>query len=127
MAIIDRLFYFLYSFSRKHRETTDHIGSNVLVVSILLSLNLVSILSIIDMLSNLILSIPKIMGLIILLLIYGICSIYFYRKKRYIKIIRKYGRRKVSRQANMMLAFYVLISLISIFIVGFIKLSMSNY
>ena len=122
MKILDRFFYFLYSFSRKHRDTNDHIGANVLLISILLTFNLLSILNLIDILSELTIRTTKLIILILLLIIYGVCSIYFYQKKKYLKIIYTYGRKRINRRVNIVLTLYVFISLISIFIVGFIRL-----
>jgi len=125
--MVDRFFYFLYSFSRKHRDTNDHIGANVLLISILISLNLLCVLNLIDIFGTSTIMIPNLMALILILLVYGICSIYFYQKKRYLRIICTYGRKKSNRYVNIIImTFYVFISLMSILIVGFIRLSYSS-
>lgn len=119
--MIDRLFYFLYSFSRKHRDTKDHIGSNVVVISILCSLNIIIAISVGASALGFPFIIPKLMALVILLLIYASFSWYFYRGKRYLKIIRKYGKIDENKYINALLSFYIIISILSIFIVGGIR------
>ncbi len=123
MKILDRFFYYLYSFSRKYRDTNDHIGANVLITSILLSFNILGVLNLIDILSKITISIPKAFALALTLIVYGICSIYFYRKKRYLKIIRTYGKKTSNRYVNSIMMIYVFISIASVFIIGLIRLS----
>jgi len=126
MTILDRFFYFLYVFSRKHRGTDDYLGAIVLLISILLFLNLLCVLNLIDIFGTITIMIPNLMALILILLVYATCSIYFYQKKRYLRIIRSYGRKKSNRYVNILMTFYVFISLMSIFIVGFIRLLFSS-